>query len=233
MKFKKIVGFGDSWMWGDELLDPALAHRPDAHPVLIENTKYREQNCFLGQLGQHYNVPVENFGIPGGSLQSTIWNYLWWKEHTVDDNCLVLVALTDAWRQSFYNPKHIVCDNDQPWSRYVHNTWLHTNGIYSDEWVDTMKHLLVLSDCSSLQKLNYQQAVWFFDGQSHTQSLLQFCSITPPCLINAASLIWPDRSLNSMLSTEYLAKNRHPNELGHKLIADNLISVIDSRIIKG
>ena len=24
MKFKKIVGFGDSWMWGDELFDPNL-----------------------------------------------------------------------------------------------------------------------------------------------------------------------------------------------------------------
>jgi len=32
MKYKKIVGFGDSWMYGDELLDPELIRRsPDAH----------------------------------------------------------------------------------------------------------------------------------------------------------------------------------------------------------
>jgi len=32
MTFKKIVGFGDSWMYGDELLDPELSGRyPDAH----------------------------------------------------------------------------------------------------------------------------------------------------------------------------------------------------------
>ena len=34
MKFKKIVGFGDSWIWGDELMDPALINHPQAHPVI-------------------------------------------------------------------------------------------------------------------------------------------------------------------------------------------------------
>ena len=36
MKFKKIVGFGDSWIWGDELLDPALVNHPQAHPFCLK-----------------------------------------------------------------------------------------------------------------------------------------------------------------------------------------------------
>ena len=33
MKYKKIVGFGDSWMWGDELFDPSLHGIENPHPV--------------------------------------------------------------------------------------------------------------------------------------------------------------------------------------------------------
>ena len=57
MKFKKIVGFGDSWMYGDELLDPELLKiNPTAHTCFDQNTTYREHNCFLGLLGQHYHL---------------------------------------------------------------------------------------------------------------------------------------------------------------------------------
>ena len=53
-------------MWGDELFDPNLKDIENPHPVMMENTPYRESNCFLGLLGKHYGVPTENFGIPGG-----------------------------------------------------------------------------------------------------------------------------------------------------------------------
>ena len=64
-KIKKIVGFGDSWIYGDELLDPKLVEQDqEAHSCWSQNVDYRETNCFLGLLGQNYDVPVENFGIP-------------------------------------------------------------------------------------------------------------------------------------------------------------------------
>jgi hypothetical protein len=62
MKFKKIVGFGDSFVYGDELLDPKLD--PATHHSNELNTAYREQRCFLGQLGQHYQCPV--YKVPFG-----------------------------------------------------------------------------------------------------------------------------------------------------------------------
>lgn len=230
MQFKKIVGFGDSWVWGDELVDPALGH---ALPGSNENTTYRESNCFIGQLGQHYQVPVQNFGIPGGSLQSTIWNYLWWLDNEAFNinECLVLIGLTDASRISFYDSKCEI-NNDRPWTRYVHSAW--ATG-YSKEWSDTIKQVLVQADSKQQHQLNYRQTVEFFSGQSAKRSglLFQFCTITPPCLVTDSSLLWSNKSLTNLIATQpnTLAKNGHPNELGHSLIAKHLISHIDSCIM--
>jgi hypothetical protein len=243
MKFKKIVGFGDSWMWGDELLNPALVDRPDAHPILDENTHYRETNCFLGQVGLHYGVPVENFGIAGGSLQSTLWNYIWWTQNTQDniDDCVVLIAHTGSWRQSFYNSNHISYSNDPPWNRYVHGAWVMSGAnCYDQPWSQSVREILTLTQCNELNVLNYLQSVMFFEGQSvlHGNNVLQFCSADPPLEIQVQNLIWPSTSLATIIKQQpdnhkLLAKNRHPNESGHKLITQLLIDQINSCIIKG
>jgi hypothetical protein len=239
MKFKKIVGFGDSWMWGDELLDPVLVDHPRAHPVLMENTSYRETHCFLGLLGQHYGVPTENFGIAGGSLQSTIWNYLWWLEHDPNpQDCLVLVALTSADRHSFYNPNHHRYANDPPWNQYIHSAWVHSEvGNIKTEWVDMVKKHMILTDCKQLSDLIYAQTVLFFDGQiQDTAGVLQFNSILPQKLMQRPSLLWPDLALQVMFSKlphrqHLLAPGGHPNVAGHDWIAQLLIPEIDRAIL--
>jgi hypothetical protein len=240
MKFKKIVGFGDSWMWGDELLDPALRDHVHAHPVLMENTPYREQHCFLGRLGQHYEVATENFGIAGGSLQSSIWTYLWWLEHeTVPlDQCLVLVALTDSNRHTFYNPTHVSYANDPPWNRFVHSAWVHSgNSSIDDAWQRMVKLHMTLTDCSESNRLNFLQSMLFFQGQrDRVHTLLQFNSISCTKCVPEPSLIWPDTSLSDMIQQDpmaasMLAAQGHPNENGHEWIAKHLINVIDHATI--
>lgn len=241
MKFEKIVAFGDSWVWGDELLDPELITHKYAHPVLIENVPYREGNCFLGQLGTHYGVPTQNFGIPGGSLQSTIWTYLWWCEHEVIplDRCAVLVGLTNPNRQTFYNPNHVSYSNDPPWNRFVHSAWIHSGSTASgDAWTQMVKSHIVLTDCDAVHKLNYQQAVLFFEGQSRYQTgpLLQVNTMESVPDISSSTLIWPQQSLNHLLYSQpdhstLFAPQGHPNEKGHKVIRDHLIIEIDRAII--
>lgn len=237
MKFKKIVGFGDSWIWGDELLDPALIDHQWAHPVLKENIPYREGKCFLGLLGQHYGVPVENFGLPGGSLQSSVWTYLWWLEHEQLDptDCLVIVGHTSADRESFYNPAHVGFTNDPRWNKFVHSSWVHSgsNSITKD-WSAMIKQHTTLTSCSELAKLNYLQTVKFFEGQdSINQNTIQLCTIQPPVLTTASNLIWPDSSLSSMIENQYSlqAENGHPNELGHEFIRDQLILQLNRVIL--
>jgi hypothetical protein len=236
MKFKKIVGFGDSWIWGDELLDPALRNHPRASPVLIENTFYRQENSFVGKLAHYYQVPYENFGIPGGSLQSTIWTYLWWLENEQLDpsECLVLVGLTGASRTSFYNPNHVVYSNDPPWNRFVHSAWVHSGFEGSGaDWTQMIKSHMTLTDCRELEKLNYRQTVLFFEGQyACNHNILQLCTIPPPSLMRSKNLVWPDHGLNYLVKDKkYLCAGGHPNEAGHIVIRDHLIPEIERVIL--
>lgn len=240
MKFKKIVGFGDSWMFGDELLDPELKKQnSDAHSCWTQNDKYRESHCFLGLLGKHYQVPVENFGIAGGSMQSSIWTFLWWleQEHNPQD-CLVLVGHTDSDRLSFYNPKHKSYGNDPAWNRFVHSTWVEFgSSVVPEEFRDLAKRHLVLTNSPELCRYNYQQTVMFFDGIAARQQIpmLQFHIMPADMHLDLPTIIWPGFSTTMWFrdhpknqKRELICPGGHPNEIGHQLIADKLISTIES-----
>lgn len=242
MRFKKIVAFGDSWTYGDELIDPALLQQhPDAHFCWVQNTDYRERNCFLGQLGAHYNVPTENFGIPGGSLTSTQWTYQWWLDHeTVPlDQCLVLVGLTNSDRITHYNPNHVHYSNDPPWNKFVHSSWVNFgSSVVPEEFCNLIKQQVVLTTCPELEKINYQNAVLFFDGVSARNRIptIQF-NIMPGDrpVANTPTMIEPNFSWTLWFRDhpgnqrrELIKPDGHPNEIGHSLIRDRLISLIDS-----
>jgi hypothetical protein len=244
MKYKKIVGFGDSWIWGDELFDPDLKDIVNPHPVMMENTSYRESHCFLGLLGKHYNVPTENFGIPGGSHQSALWTYIWWLQHeTIDPSeCLILIGHTESNRDTFYNPHHVSYANDPPWNKFVHSSWIHSGATCFDpNWVNMVKANMVLTNCEELEILTYKQSVLFFEGQYHKlgKNLLQFTTMGPPTrcgpkiVMAAAGLIWPESGIANLVSNTpaLLAKGRHPNEAGHAVIRDHLIPEIERVIL--
>ena len=241
MRFKKIVGFGDSWMYGDELMDPEYANQnPDGHYSDEQNFPYRLKHCFLGQLGTHYGVPTENFGIPGGSLTSTMWTFQWWLDHeTLPLNeCLVLVALTNADRITHYNPNHVHYSDDPPWNKFVHSTWVNFgSSVVPDAYAQMIKSQLVLTNCRALSKINYHQAVLFFDGIAARNNIptIQF-NIMPAerPVPNTPTLLEPDfawtlwfRDHPGNQKRELICKDGHPNEIGHSLIRDHLISQID------
>ena len=240
MTFKKIVGFGDSWMYGDELLDPELIKQhSDAHPCWVQNTAYRNSHSFLGLLGQHYNVPTENFGIPGGSMQSSIWTFQWWLDHEpCPDECLVLVGHTDSDRLSFYNPNHRSYTNDPPWNKFIHSSWVeYGSSVVPEEFRTMVKQQLVLTNCAELSRLNYQQTVQFFDGVAARRNLImmQFHVMPAEVKIDIPTMIWPGFSTTMWFRDHPGNRNRelvmpggHPNEIGHVMIAEKLISTIDS-----
>jgi hypothetical protein len=238
MKYKKIVGFGDSWMWGDELFDPDLKDIKNPHPVMMENTLYRESHCFLGLLGKHYNVPTQNFGVAGGSLQSSLWTYLWWLEHEQLDprECLILVGHTEGNRDTFYNPRHVSYANDPPWNKFVHSAWIHSGATcFDSDWVTMVKANMVLTNCNELSNLAYRQSVLFFEGQNYKfqNNVIQFTTMGPSIHIDAKGLLWPDSGLVSFVkdNPELLAPNKHPNEAGHAVIRDHLIPEIERVIL--
>jgi len=238
---KKIVGFGDSWIYGDELLDPEyLKKNPNAHPTDIDNKDYRESNCFLGLLGNHYDVSVENFGIPGGSLQSSIWTFLWWYENETEfdlSECLVLVGHTDSDRASFYNPDHVVRSDDPPWNRFVHSSWIEYGfmGI-SEEMREMAKMYTVLTDSPKMRCLNYMQSALFFDGvaNSHNLQMYQFNIMPAEIKLNLNTIIWDNEDTVTWFrdhpgnqKEQIIKSGGHPNEIGHEMIKNRLISTIE------
>ena len=225
-------------MWGDELFDPDLKDIVNPHPVMMENTPYRESHCFLGLLGKHYNVPTQNFGVAGGSLQSSLWTYLWWLEHEQLDprECLILVGHTEGNRDTFYNPRHVSYANDPPWNKFVHSAWIHGGATcFDSDWVTMVKANMVLTNCNELSNLAYRQSVLFFEGQNYKfhNNVIQFTTMGPSTHINAEGLLWPESGLVSLVKNnpELLAPKRHPNERGHEVIRNHLIPEIERVIL--
>ena len=225
-------------MWGDELFDPDLKDIVNPHPVMMENTPYRESHCFLGLLGKHYNVPTQNFGVAGGSLQSSLWTYLWWLEHEQLDprECLILVGHTEGNRDTFYNPRHVSYANDPPWNKFVHSAWIHSGATcFDSDWVTMVKANMVLTNCNELSNLAYRQSVLFFEGQNYKfqNNVIQFTTMGPSIHIDAEGLLWPEHGLASFVkdNPELLAPNKHPNERGHAVIRDHLIPEIERVIL--
>lgn len=222
--FKKIVGFGDSWMYGDELTEPNIT-ATNIHEVGLQHSSYRERNCFLGQLGQHYNVPTENFGIMGGSLDSARWTFLYWLEHEPNpEECLVLHGITNSYRFSHYNPNHVRYLNDPEWNRFVHSAWP------SKEFEPLIKQQTVLTDSPELRQLRYKESVLLFDGISARRNILtmQF-HVFPESHSSELPTVFNDWYLKSCITDT--KPGGHPNETGHKKIAQLLINYIDPAII--
>jgi len=223
--FKKIVGFGDSWMYGDELTEPNVT-ATNPHERGLQHKAYRESRCFLGQLGQHYRVPTENFGIMGGSLDSARWTFLWWLAHEPDpESCLVLHAITNPYRFSYYNPRHQVMLDDPEWNRFVHSSWS-----LESEFQPLIKQQTVLTDCAELHDLRYQDAVLLFDGVSARRDIpmMQFNVFPEPYIMDVPTL-FGEICLKSQ--TTNIKPGGHPDETGHEKIAQQLINHIDHAII--
>jgi len=239
LKIKKIVGFGDSWTFGDELIAPELQGQKYASS-LDQNKDYREEHCYLGLLGKHYGVPVENYGIPGGSLQSAIWTFLWWlRQEPNPEQCLVLHGITDSDRFTLFNPDHHQYCDDEEWNKFEHSAWIEFgSSVIPEHFRDIGKKLLAYSSSPELDQYNYEQAVYLFDGISARQNIpmLQFHIMPPDNPLQVPTLLWPERNYCNWIvhhpeKEKITAPDGHPNEIGHQMIKDQLIPEIDSVIL--
>lgn len=215
---KRIVGFGCSWIHGDEI------EHPTAEPGSKEHRLYREKNCTFGQLAnllgiKHDSVRVVNRGISGGSLQSTMWEFTRYRDR-IDSNTLVVVGLTESSRQSWYN-----CDDRSP---YMHSHWTHD----THTWNDFIKFYRVHSDCEQLWRMNYIIATEYFRNYCTVNNipLLQFKVFPAPCEVPDVPH-WNARGFVQDMHNKHkdcLAPGHHPNEKGSKFLAERLYQTINS-----
>ena len=140
---------------------------------------------------------------------------------------MLLVGLTGEDRISWYDPAHIT-GNDDPWNNYVHSTWLDEPRPDVDaKWYEMKKNHIAMSACDELGQLNYETTVRMFDGVSSRYGIpvVQFNTVAST-MINGIETLY-DLQLRNVLTRSCYAKRSHPNEKGHKLIANSLIKVID------
>jgi len=221
----RVVGFGCSWIHGDEI------EHPTAEPGSKEYRVYREQNCTLGQLGKLFGkkVKVENYGIGGGSLQSTQWEFSrWCYRNDIKDDTLVVIGLTEASRMSWWNGPNK--EAQKFGGRYMHNHWVYPG----HPWEEFVKFYYSNSDEHRLWSINYWHAVTFFHNycSMHNVPLFMFNVFAPPCdMEQVVNSSWNARGYMHSLQhkqKDVLAPGKHPNENGSIILAERLYDMINS-----
>jgi len=216
---KRIVGFGDSWIHGDGLIDNR------------DNTKnswmYKEQHCLIGQLAYCLQIPydsatVKNFGTSGGSLQSTQWDFAQWVQNATDfSDTLVVVGLTESSRQSWWQAGEV---------NYIHNHHVFPG----HGWDDFVKHYQTHSNDESLWQMNYWLATEFFNNWAVANNTRLAMFNIFPAPLQSPHVIKPDWNMRGELARmehtvgAVTAPCKHPNKKGYKLLANHLHKLLQS-----
>lgn len=238
MKITKLVAFGCSWAYGDELIDPRFGgSEQDYKDHYKENEPYRLAHCYAGRIAQHFGLELNNMAWPGASLESMRWNLMWYlRSGMPKEGVMFVVGHTDSTRQSWYNPGHVIGRSDPPWNRHMHGTWLtQPNPDIDDNWYKLQRTWLGMSYHKEWALHNFQETIHLFDGiqAQYGIPVIQFSNINNNHPVSVPSLLYPGMNFRDILfakkqelGIEPFASGGHPNEKGHQLIADHLIEHI-------
>jgi hypothetical protein len=253
MKIRKLVAFGCSWTYGDGLVDPTLKKNSNDITMLSrcpDNESYRLQNSYPGLIAQHYQADLENCACFGGSLESMRWSLFWWlKNNNIENDTLFLFGLADSSRQSWFNPDGPLIKFEPDHNNHVHSAWINSDcpEIKDTQWEELQKLWVGMSYNQEWRNYNFYQAVHLFDhiNSRYNVPVIQF-NVTAPSvrergiLLDVPSLRDPNfvysgwlrliekqKNISCFLNDRPNPNACHPNELGHKLIADHLIKYID------
>lgn len=221
----RLITFGCSWTYGDELGDPS-------------DDTYRLEHVWGGLVAKHYKLEFVNHGYPGASLTSIRDAVTWYVANDLRDDDILMIGLTSPERQSWYNNAHRKNDIDPPWMNHVHLNWMTDNeSAYSKLWQQQLKSFLMDQQCEEWKILNYNQTVTLIDGicARFDIPVIQFNMLDEMLdCYHPKTLFMPEYNMGEYLD-EFVARGEkiwqpggHPNEKGHQIIAEKLISYIDS-----
>lgn len=96
----RIIAFGDSFIFGDELEESP--QRKFTHNGRI----YVNKHNAVGHLAALCHAPLENFALPGNSLQGIFWTFMHFmqtRRYTLHKDDLIVVGLTGPERHAFWD----------------------------------------------------------------------------------------------------------------------------------
>jgi len=207
MRFKNLVALGDSWVYGDELGD-------DDH---------RQKHIWARLVADRFGLTLQNLGFNGESLQSSIWSALWWLENQYREDSLIILGLTQSWRTSWFRASH--AEDPHPWSSHINIV-----SVFDEPQYHQLKKIHIDScDCNQLHIFNRQQAILFFEGfaKKANSPVLQFDLYPEQETFYSSNHAYPGENATEWIGS-HIKPFGHPDETGHIIIAEKLISWIES-----
>ena len=197
----KLVGFGCSFTYGSELVDPTVG--TDHHA----NTRYRHRNVWLGQLAKRFDCEYDNLAEPANSnyaIQYQVADYLnnTWKR---DEQIVVCVAWTEPARFSWL---------DETWT---HNGTVRNNEKFLHSRSDWLKSSVRHEYWTDAAKLNVNAVCKYYDIP-----ILQFNAIGEHSTTKYPNYFLDGATMQSVLQPEHFASGGHPNEVGHEWFTKRL-----------
>ena len=245
-----MVSFGCSWTYGDELIDPALEGK--VAPYHWDNDDYRTSHAYPGLVAAHFGWTHEDLAWNGASLQSMLWNFNYWLDHSTPEHIsesMVLVGLTDESRMSWHNANYKASQRtaQHPCHQHVHSVWINRDfDIKGEEermdyWREMHKLHYTLCDDQEWRDANYNTIVRAFDGIAARYDLpmLQFKVLTKQHRLKVPTLLEGSSALEILVIRDKPRRDplfkplQHPNEHGHQILADYLIEKINDDKLQG
>ena len=218
----KLVGFGCSFTYGSELVDPAL--NIDHHPR--DNWRYRETNCWLGQLAKLFDCIYDNRGEPANSnfaIQYQVADYILNKRND-NEQIVICIGWSAPTRMSWYD-----------------DSWTH-NGFVSNKtgWTGSAKEWAANSTPDNLEMYS-SSAKLFVNSicEVHNIPILQFNALGRHKTTKYKNYFADGNTMDEILKhaqnkdsrLDLFASGGHPNEAGHEYFTIRLHDFAKQRII--
>lgn len=212
----KLVGFGCSFTYGSELVDPEVGE--EFHHA---NTRYRERNVWLGQLASMMNCTWDNRGEPGNSNYAIQYQFADWflNNRNPEEKVVVCVAWSEFNRFSWYSDswQHIGFSS----SKFLRS---------KKEWVANCEHKEQFTRAAKLYVNLACQAAGIPILQFNALGL-HSCETYPNYFMNGDSMdSYLQAAMKSDSRLDLVAKGLHPNEAGHAYWTQRLYDFAKERI---
>ena len=226
----KLVGFGCSFTYGSELIDPELDNTFDEKSQSIvwdrhyTNTRYRESNVWLGQLAKLLGATWDNRSEPANSNYAIQYQFADWfnNDRNTSESVVVCVAWSEPRKFSWLDKTWIHNGTVRDGEKFLHSRkdWIVSN-VDHNYWTDAAK-LFVNSVC-----------------KLHDIPILQFNALGNHKSTQYNNYFLDGLTMESVLKDaqqsddrlDLFASGGHPNELGHEYFTIRLHDFAKERII--
>jgi len=221
----KLIGFGCSFTYGSELLDPSipvLSPKGELWDRHVQNTQYREKHVWLGQLAEKLNCNYLNLAEPACSnyaISHIFYNWLTTNDH---QDCVVCVAWTSADRMSWWHDDKWVHDgfirNEQESKfQWSFKEWLALS--YDNHGIVTSQAKLFVNSVCEARQIPIIQ----FDALDNVNDKNKYSNYHQRGLSMKQCLKNEQKRLNRPgppadgppLKKTFLTNGNHPTESGH------------------